>query len=107
MNEHPTAKSGQAGYLWDLKVNLHMGGDIQRISSRNHAIKTNLIESNHAVIELAETEKLGLNGKDFVLYVRDTKIEEPAVFMNVSPDAKECAVSVSILPNLRPLKLKE
>jgi hypothetical protein len=84
-----------------------MANDIQRLSSRNHAIKTIIVEKNHAIIELAEKEKLGLNGKDFILYFRDAKLEDPAVFMNVSSDNQECAMSISIIPNLRPLKLKQ
>jgi hypothetical protein len=66
-----------------------------------------MVEKNHAIIELADSEKLGLNGKDFLLYFRDAKLEEPAVFMNVSSENQECAMSVSIIPNLRPLKLKQ
>ena len=34
-------------------------------------------------------------------------MKEPAVFMNVSPDGEECAISVSALPELRPLKLRD
>ena len=70
-------------------------------------MKTTFVTNNHAIVELHEKEKLFLKAKDFVLYIRDSKIEEPSVFMNVSPDGQECALSVSILPSLRPLKLKE
>jgi hypothetical protein len=41
-----------------------------------------------------------------VLYFRDIKMKEPAVFMNVSPDGQECALSLSVLPELRPLRIK-
>jgi hypothetical protein len=34
-------------------------------------------------------------------------MREPAVFMNVSADGDECALSVSVLPELRPLKLRD
>ena len=42
-----------------------------------------------------------------MLYFRDSKMKEPAVFMNVSSDGEECALSVSALPELRPLKLRD
>jgi hypothetical protein len=34
-------------------------------------------------------------------------MREPAVFMNISPDGEECALSVSVLPELHPLKLRD
>jgi hypothetical protein len=48
-----------------------MGGEIKRLSSRNHSVKVELSSSkSEARVFLVDNERRQL-GKDFVLYIRD------------------------------------
>ena len=63
-----------------------MAGTIDRVSSRYHNVKVNVdaYDSSKALITLNDSLEKGLNGNDFVLYFRDSKINEPSATIEVN-----------------------
>jgi hypothetical protein len=102
--EHPVAS--KAPYIWNLEINLQMNGEITRLSSRNHEIVFETsADKKQAKIQLHDQEKRGI-GNDFVLYIRDNKINEPTAIRSVN-EYNEHSILVNILPDLRAPKLKD
>ena len=77
---------------------MEMSSKIKRISSRNHVVDITFRESS-ATILVNESERRKL-GKDFVLYLRDDKINEP-VALTALNEYEEQAILINILPDLR------
>jgi len=82
-----------------------MGGEIKRLSSRNHRVKVEISATkSEARVFLEDNERRQL-GKDFVLYIRDNKINAPSAICSVN-QFNEKSLMVNILPDLRAPKIK-
>ena len=81
-----------------------MGGDIVRLSSRNHKMSYD-INKNKATMKL---DNLGTNAfdKDFVVYIKDNKFNEPSCISSINEHNEQCLV-VSMNPDLRNPKARK
>jgi len=71
----------ESPYMWDLQINVQMSGAIKRLSSRNHSIHYETNKENEARIYLHSHEKQKIHN-DFILYIRDDKINETTAIVN-------------------------
>lgn len=83
-----------------------MSGKIQRISSRQHKVGYELSQNQkQAKIYLDANERFNQN-KDFILYFRDDKINEPTAIASINQHGEQC-ILVNILPELKAPRIKD
>lgn len=73
-------------YLWDISVDVQMQGQITRLASRNHKISYSLSDNDtKAKIQLSDLQdKSSVPNKDFILLIRDSKINQPIGYFTVN-----------------------
>jgi hypothetical protein len=85
-----------------------MAGVIERLSSRNHRVEVKMSADNKsAEIRLAQdVDRRNVPNKDFVLYFRDSKINEPAGYQSRN-EYNEQTILLNFLVDLRTKRTSE
>jgi hypothetical protein len=80
-----------------------MAGEITRVSSSNHNVQVLPIDQNKSRVELLESQKkAGIGGKDFVLYIKDSKIYEASAFLTKNEQGV-CGLAINVLADFNPV----
>lgn len=89
--------SSESGpYSWGIEVRVVTQGKLTRVSSRNHKVECTMLNENEAHVKMVNGES---PEKDFLLYFRDDKINEPVGFSAVSEHGEQ-ALMVNVLTDL-------
>ena len=94
--------SARASGLWDIQVQIHGEGKLERVASLNHPIVVKTAPSKTtAIVNLKPSVDRSLvPNRDFVLYIRDEGLSKPTAVSAMTLGGQQ-AVSVKILPDDR------
>ena len=88
-------------YNWNLDVHIEMSCPITRLASRSHAFESEFSpDLKQAKIQVRSPLK-----SDLMLLFRSENIMEPSAISTVNSYGEQ-AISVSVLPDLRPPKIR-
>lgn len=99
----------QSSAVWDLNVTIRSSAPLSRLVSINHPICVQFLsDCTVASVQLADTvDRRRVPCKDFVLLFRDMAIDEQMpTALKVEGKSGHQALSISILPDFRPVKVK-
>ena len=75
MGDITTVSFKDKPYLWNIKVNIQMSGQIKRLSSKTHSIDFELSQDKtQAMVTLKDTDQNKVPTQDFHLLIRDSEI---------------------------------
>ena len=94
--------SARASGLWDIQVQIHGEGKLERVASLNHPIVVKTAPSKTtAIVNLKPSVDRSLvPNRDFVLYIRDEGLSKPTAVSAMTLGGQQ-AISVKILPDDR------
>ena len=94
--------------LYDINVSVKTQGQLQRLASINHPIHVELTkDKKEALVTLSDQlDRSYVPSRDFVLYIRDTMMDQPTAFASMTNTGRQ-AISLNIQPDLRSRAMKQ